>query len=103
MFDRYSVASMPFLDASPWRYESLLPTAAKVTKSAVLDLIALRVPAAFFEIILQRAAPIVVNGEGTSLYKALTRHPWRLYPPPADFKKQFRRSLRSTATATANY
>ena len=53
---RSGVPSMAFFDASPWHYESLLPTAAKVTQSAVLDLIALRVPAAFFEIILQRAA-----------------------------------------------
>ena len=37
----------PCFDASPWHYESLLPTAAKVTKSAVRSYSALRVAARF--------------------------------------------------------
>jgi len=37
----------PFFDAIPWRYESLLPTAAKLTKNAVRCYSALRVASRF--------------------------------------------------------
>jgi len=49
------MASMPFFAAIPWHYESLLKRP-KGTKSLFRSLFALRVPAAFFEIILRRAA-----------------------------------------------
>jgi len=46
-------------------------------------LLALRVPAAFFEISFQRA-----RAKRTSMCTALTRLPWRFDPSTADFKKR---------------
>ncbi len=76
---------MAVFDASRGRQRVTLQTR-KVTKGVFRGFIALRVPAAFFEIILRRVALYAHPWAQRS-----KRLPWRFDPTPDDFKKQIRR------------